>query len=171
MDLDPLRHVKFFAAVKHGEQKYSNGLPYTHHLAAVEQVARRFFGSEWDVLYGFSALEVYEACWLHDSLEDVKGLKAKDIEEMFGPNVTKLVVAVTNEPGPNRKARHAFTYPKIRAAGPAAVYLKLCDRIANVEAGGKLVDMYREEHDGFRRNLHTPGENEVLWAHINGLLK
>ncbi len=40
--MDPLRHVKFFATIKHAGQTYSSGLPYTHHLAAVEAVLRRF---------------------------------------------------------------------------------------------------------------------------------
>jgi len=90
---------------------------------------------------------------------------------MFGPDVAGLVDAVTDEPGPNRRARKAATYQKIREAGHLAVRLKLADRIANVEAGGSLTDMYRKEHEAFRRNLHTAGENEDMWRHLDGLLR
>lgn len=171
MQLDKLRHVKFFAATKHGakDQRYGNGLPYTHHLAQVADVAKRFWQENNDTLPMYS-IEFLEACWLHDVVEDTD-TKLKEIEEMFGETVAHLVGAVTNEKGENRKIKNALTYPKIRNAGPAAVALKLCDRIANVESGGKLVEMYRKEYEDFRRSLYTPGENEVLWKHLDGLFK
>lgn len=157
--MDPLRHVKFFATVKHAGQTYSSGLPYTHHLAAVEQVLRRFGADE----------NLLTASWLHDVVEDTD-TKLKEIREMFGEEVANLVYAVTNEEGANRKIRHALTYPKIREAGPLAVRLKLADRIANVEAGGNLVGMYRKEHEDFKRSLFTTGQNEDMWTHLEGLM-
>lgn len=158
--MDPLRHVKFFATVKHAGQTYSSGLPYTHHLAAVEQVLRRF---------GVTDETLLTASWLHDVIEDTE-TKRKEIEEMFGPEVATLVYAVTNEEGANRKIRHALTYPKIREAGPTAVRLKLADRIANVEAGGNLVGMYKKEHEDFKRALFSAGQNEDMWTHLETLL-
>lgn len=159
--MDPLRHVKFFATVKHAGQTYSSGLPYTHHLAAVEAVLRRFQVTDESLL---------TAAWLHDVVEDTE-TKLKEVEEMFGGDVAKLVHAVTNEPGQNRRARHAATYPKIREAGTNAITLKLADRIANVEAGGNLVGMYKKEHEDFKRSLYTPGQAEEMWTHLNSLLK
>lgn len=157
--MDPLRHVKFFATVKHAGQSYS-GLPYTHHLAAVESVLKRFNVTDEALL---------AASWLHDVVEDTD-VKVKEIEEMFGHEVAVLVSAVTNEDGPNRKSRHALTYPKIREAGEKAIRLKLADRIANVESGGNLVGMYKKEHEDFRRALYTPGQAEDMWAHLNKIL-
>lgn len=160
--MDPLRHVKFFAQVKHTGKLYA-GLPYTHHLAAVEAVLRRFGAvPEMDI-------ELLSAAWLHDVVEDT-GTKLKEVEEMFGGGVAYLVGAVTDEKGENRKVRKALTYPKIRAAGKYAVRLKLADRIANVEQGG-IGSMYRKEQEDFRRNLYTPGENEDMWEHLDKLLK
>lgn len=158
--MDPLRHVKFFATVRHADQRYSSGLPYTHHLAAVEQVLRRF---------GVSDENLLTASWLHDVVEDTE-TKVKEIEEMFGSEVARIVHAVTNEDAPNRKMRHALTYPKIRDAGLSAITLKLADRIANVESGGNLIGMYRKEHEDFRRALYTPGQAEEMWAHLNSLI-
>lgn len=160
VSVDPIKVAKFFASVKHAGQSYSFGLPYTHHLAAVETVLVRF--GRTDDLLRVSA-------WLHDVVEDT-GTKLKEVAEMFGQDVADLVGAVTNEPGENRKVRHALTYPKIRAGGLHAVELKLADRIANVEAGGKLVGMYQKEHEDFRRALYTPGEAEDMWAYLNTLL-
>ena len=156
---DPLRWAKFFATVRHSTQTYG-GLPYTHHLAAVECVLVRFGITDEDML---------TAAWLHDVVEDTS-TKAKEIAEMFNDRVASLVSSVTNEPGENRKVRAALTYPKIRASADA-VRLKLADRIANVENGGKLVDMYRREYEDFRRALYTPGQADAMWAHLDDLLK
>lgn len=139
-----IKFARFFASVKHRDQFYSGGLPYTHHLAAVEAVLREF---------GFTQEVILAASWLHDVVED-QPVKLKDIEELFGDDVAKLVGAVTNEPGENRKVRAAMTYPKIRRAGHLAVALKLADRIANLRTGGKLVEMYRKEYPDFRHGLH-----------------
>lgn len=127
MALDPLRFIKFYASTKHAGQMYSGGLPYTHHLQAVEDVLRRFGVTDEDML---------TAAWGHDMIEDCD-VKIKDVAEMFGNRVAELISAVTNEKGDNRKIRAALTYPKIRATF-GAVQLKLADRIANVEAGGNL---------------------------------
>jgi len=112
--------------------------------------------------------DMIEAAWLHDVVEDTD-TKLKEVEEMFGTEVSKLVSAVTNEPGPNRKTRAALTYPKIRET-TGAVALKLADRIANVEAGGKLVDMYKKEYEDFKRALYTTGQYEGMWKHLDSLL-
>jgi (p)ppGpp synthase/HD superfamily hydrolase len=158
--MDPLRHVKFFAAVKHTGQIYSGGMPYTHHLAAVESVLRRF---------GVTDENMLSAAWLHDVLEDTE-TSSKEIEEMFGAEIVRLVKAVTNEDGPNRKTRNALTYPKIREAGENAVKLKLADRIANIETGGSLVQMYKKEYEDFKRALYTVNQAEEMWNHLDLLL-
>lgn len=160
MSQDLLRWAKFFASVKHADQKYGSGLPYTHHLATVVAVLDRF---------GITDLDMLTAGWLHDCVEDC-GVKVKEIAEMFNDRVAALVDAVTNEAGANRKIRAALTYPKTRSV-PGAVCLKLADRIANVEHGGKLVEMYQKEYEDFRRALYTAGECDEMWTHLDGLLK
>ena len=158
--LDPLRWAKFFASIKHAGKFYASGLPYTHHLASVDAVMVRF---------GFDSLILRTACWLHDVLEDTETSK-KEIAEMFGSEVADIVWAVTNEPGENRAIRHALTYPKIRAHKDA-LCVKLADRIANVEQGGKLVQMYKKEHENFKRSLYTAGQYEDMWKHLDYLIK
>lgn len=155
-----LMFARFFAVAAHGEQRYGI-LPYSHHLQAVEQVLRRFGVSDKDDL---------QAAWLHDIVEDTH-IKLRDIEENFSDETTRLVGAVTSEPGPNRKTRNALTYPKIRAAGPRAVRLKLADRIANMESGGKALSMYQNEYPEFRHALYTRGDNVEMWARLDELSK
>jgi len=159
VDIDALKVARFYATVKHAGQPYGV-LPYTHHLAAVEGVLKRF---------GYIEEHLLVAAWLHDVVEDT-GTKLKEVAEMFGDAVANLVGAVTNEPGDNRKVRAALTYPKIRSVNNG-VTLKLADRIANVENGGKLVHMYKKEYEDFRRALYTECENEEMWDHLDTLME
>lgn len=164
-----LASVAAWAAAVHAGQTYGDGRPYTVHLHAVDEVLVRF---------GFSdprhphhqALRVAAQC--HDTVEDA-GVDPADLLARYGAEVMDLVVAVTNEPGPNRAARHAATYPKTRAAGPWAVVLKVADRIANLEAsvGTRYAKMYLAEHAAFRKALYRPGEpSEAMWAHLDALV-
>lgn len=192
-----VRFARYFAIKEHGGQTYGPGLPYYVHLDSVARTVAEFWPELGDAESGgfdglprhaadeywyavsrqfpgysrdFQDLRIITqaAAWLHDIVEDTP-VKLKEIEEQFGSLVAALVEAVTNEPGANRKIRHALTYPKTRAM-PLAVYLKLCDRISNVRAGGALRQMYRKEHEDFRRALYTPGLFEPMWAELDRLL-
>ena len=161
-DMDLVTQAKMFATQKHvldNKQLYGV-LPYTHHLAAVEEVLVR---------YNFLGEQIRAAAWLHDVVEDTRGkpneVRVRDIKEIFGDFVAELVGAVTCEEGPNRKTRNALTYPKIAAAGEYAVALKLADRIANVEFEGGAIDMYKKEHPEFSRQLKTARIPELSTVH------
>ncbi len=151
--------ARAFAVKRHGGQRYDGDKPYEFHLQAVHDVLVRFGVTDEDLL---------AAAWLHDVVEDTNTSRAQ-VAERFGDRVGELVYAVTNEPGKNRHARHVATYPKI-AGMPGATTLKLADRIANVEQGGKLVGMYRGEQPAFRKALRAPAEAPAMWAHLDELL-
>lgn len=136
-----------FAVHAHGEQLYGHA-PYSAHIEDVRAV-----------LYDFSIDgDLVTAAWLHDTLEDTKTTR-EQIADAFGEDVAALVEAVTGR-GPNRKARVSDAYAKIEAL-PEAVFLKLADRIANVEASAhtKLATftMYREEQPGFEAMIARAG--------------
>lgn len=173
MKIDGLKVAKFWATIKHAGQSYGM-VPYTHHLAAVEAVLRRFGIDDEDMLV---------AAWCHDAVEDT-GTKLKEVREMFGPRVAELVDAVTKVSHDadgrklNRKMAGLLTYPKTRSV-VGGVTLKLADRIANVENGGDLVNMYGKEYEDFRRALYTPLPmisglldlaTEAMWKRLDQLL-
>lgn len=135
-------------------------LPYTHHLEKVHDVLIDF-GYKNDQVLRVSA-------WLHDIMEDCD-FKKKSIEEIFGTLVADTVWRVTNEEGATRKIRSLLTYPKIRESATATI-IKLADRIANVENGGSLVEMYRKEHDDFKRGIYVAGVAEPMWTYLDKLL-
>jgi len=146
--------------------------PYCVHLEAVEMVLIRFgFGNPADPVH--QVLRV--AAWFHDLLEDVGDLVSEDtIRVLQGVEVAAIVRAVTNPPGPNRGARVAAAYPRIKAT-PLAVVIKLADRISNVEAaisaGNRFIELYRKEHPEFRNALYEPGSMaESMWRHLDALM-
>lgn len=166
-----------FAIERHGAQLYGRK-PYHVHLNDAVGVLRRFI--DWDDL----PQEFIDATWLHDIIEDTETTRA-EIEALFGARVAELVHAVSNEPGPNRKARHALTYPKVRSVD-RAITVKLADRIANVEQAvshdrfGRppqgLFWMYAKEWDEFQRELRGrclgEGEPEIaMWEYLIELMQ
>ncbi|MCO4747344.1 MAG: HD domain-containing protein [Proteobacteria bacterium] len=153
-----------FAIRAHGDQRYGDQ-PYVSHLVAVSHNLRRF---------GQGRIELVCAAWLHDTVEDTP-VRVEEVRELFGPEVAAIVDAVTTQPGPNRKARNALTYPRI-VATPGAVTVKLADRIANVEAcwasqSYKLF-RYRDEYPAFREAMRDDANlpRLVMWDHLDTLL-
>lgn len=164
---DELEGAKIFATHYHvtlGRQTYAC-LPYTHHLQDVERTLREF---------GETRKTLLEAAWLHDVLEDTPAA-FDEVLQVFGKEVADLVYAVTNEPGANRKERHKLTYPKIKAAGPDAIRLKLADRISNVRASlaseSRLLKMYVNEHYDFCVYLYYYRDDlKPMWDELEILI-
>lgn len=153
-------------AVKaHGDQKYGEH-PYSFHLDAVAALVAP---------YEDSIILAY----LHDTLEDTK-LTKDEIEAVYGPFITCCVDLLTDQPGPNRKARKTATYARlqaIEAASPEHLVLtvKAADRLANVrqcvEDGNKsLLKMYADEHDAFLFAVFRKEVNADLIEKIHVLL-
>lgn len=155
---DKLCYEARLVAIKaHGDQSYDGIFPYEKHLHDVVQVLKRF---------GFTG--VYEICgWLHDSIED-GNVSYNKLKSYFGEEVAEAVFAVTDELGRNRIERKEKTYPKIFRNKLAQV-VKVADRIANIEHGGK-VDMYKKEHNSFKQSIHIEGVCDELWQYLEFLI-
>lgn len=163
---DLIQAAKEFALKAHGDQKYGDK-PYEYHLQkVVDNVIDNI--NELDGLYWFNPITIAIAtAWLHDTLEDTK-VTATDFERAGISDVVQFVINVTDAPGANRKERKLNTWHKIRRS-EISIYVKLCDRLANVSEGGKL-DMYREEMPLFEAALYFPGQFEGLWEKIRKAL-
>ncbi len=102
---------------------------------------------------------IESACWGHDLIEDTR-TSYNDVKQMLGEEAADIIFAVTNETGKNRKERaNAKYYDKIRTT-KGAIFVKICDRIANVQYAkmtkSKMFDMYKKENPDFMQNC---------WAH------
>ena len=154
------REARMVAVKLHASQSYDEVFPYEKHLDDVVEVLKRF---------GYSGKYVI-AGYLHDILEDT-GLSYSDVKRYFGEEIAEMVYCVTDELGRNRKEKKSKTLPKT-ASNPDAIILKLADRIANIEHGGKI-DMYAKEYEEFRGVLflNTPSYAQKMWVHLESLLK
>lgn len=116
--------------------------------------------------------DVVTAGWMHDAIEDGFATEAL-IEALFGARVARIVAAVTDKPGHNRAARHAATYPVMRALGGAdAVAVKVADRLANMTASSPRPSMYTKEYPMFREWLYDrtdPPATLAMWAQLDEL--
>jgi len=174
-----------FALEAHREvhQLYDGYLPYEFHLRLAAKTAVDFIGLlKTD---GLQSDIVVSATWCHDVIEDTFRTY-NDVKNGVGIEVADIAYAVTNEKGRTRKERaNAAYYEGIRNT-PFAVYVKLCDRIANVTYGryispnkGKF-EMYKKENDKFIEQLGIVESTQTNWtaspltpmiAHLRNLLR
>ncbi len=129
-----------YAVTKHGTQLYSTGLYSETHLPAVVQV---LIDCGYDDPY-------HLACgWLHDTAEDT-GCCLHEFAAEHGSAVFRAVMAVSGF-GKNRKQKSPMIYENLRRS-PEFCWLKVADRIANVEASvsdRSKAKMYVEEDEKF----------------------
>jgi hypothetical protein len=161
-----LRKAKEFAVKAHGQQMYGDK-PYVDHLEHVHEVMKRYRHTNPDII-------VQMAGWLHDVLEDTATTKTELVRN-FGEEIADIVYRVTDEPGADRAERKRKTYSKIRGHYDATA-VKLCDRIANVEASSDVpekLNMYRSEYREFRDAVCDRSLDSLLWKlwrHLDQLL-
>ena len=158
---------------------YDTYLPYEFHLRMVNQVAqdyRHLLDNTKDYYTGepFRGLlqdkvTLQDACLLatfgHDLIEDCR-VSYNDVKTHLGQEVADIVYAVTNEKGKNRKERGGVKYYEGIRETPGAVFVKLCDRIANVQYSkmtkSRMFDMYKKEHQDFELMIGRYTANKDL---------
>ena len=143
--------------------------PYSFHLAMVAETAALFL----DETYSEEEKElILAACWAHDTIEDTRQTY-NDVKDALNEEVAELVYALTNEKGKNRKERaNAKYYEGIRNT-EHAIFVKLCDRIANVTHSkrnkSRLFGLYQKENAHFCAQLGEVEKYEKLYQHLEKL--
>jgi len=135
---------------------YDIYLPYEFHLRMVAQVC----GRHQKLLAPDLATIVHIACWGHDLIEDTR-TSYNDVKERLGVVSADIVYAVSNEKGKSRKEQANDKYYAGIRETPGAVFVKLCDRIANVQyskmTGSRMFQMYKNENENFVTQLGWSG--------------
>lgn len=110
------------------------------------------------------------AAWGHDLIEDTR-VSYGDVKKVLGEMTANIIYAVSNEKGKNRKERaNAKYYEGIRNT-EGAVFIKVCDRIANVQyskmSKSRMFEMYKEENTHFMEQLgYIDGVNDHKYLPI-----
>jgi len=164
---------------KNTNHMYDVYLPYEFHLRMVNNVFRDFchlldytkdyFTGEDFVSMGRGQVTLIEACsrasWGHDLIEDTR-VSYNDVKNNLGPEAANIIYAVTNDKGKNRKERAGVKYYQGIRDTPGAVFVKLCDRIANVQYGkmtkSRMFEMYKKENSDFEQYLGRYTSNKDL---------
>ena len=139
---------------------YDKYLPYEFHLRMVANVANKFMyimvPKERLHPGDIDVIELKLAAFGHDLIEDTR-VTYNDIKEQLGENVADIIYALTNEKGKNRKERANDKYYEGIRNTKGAVFIKLCDRIANVQyskmTGSRMFEMYKKENINFMVSL------------------
>lgn len=146
-----------------------DGQDYTVHLERVVFTALKFK----ELIPKEKLSIVIAACWAHDTIEDTRQTY-NDVKSELGQEVAEIVYALTNDKGKNRKERAGSKYYEGIRPVPFASFVKVCDRIANVEyskeKGSSMFEKYRQENEAFVDELYTI-EYDKIFAHLMEIVK
>ena len=148
---------------------YDTYLPYEFHLRMVNQVATghkhllddtKEYYTRDQIVNPNIQVSMLHACllatWGHDLIEDTR-VSYNDVKTHLGQEAADIIYAVTNEKGKCRKERANDKYYEGIRNTPGAVFVKLCDRIANVQYSkmtrSRMFEMYWKENDQFMTRL------------------
>jgi (p)ppGpp synthase/HD superfamily hydrolase len=150
---------------------YDTYLPYEFHLRMVATAANDFIHLAPKHIQVNCLLAAYG----HDLIEDTR-VSYNDVKASLGEQAADIVYAVTNEKGKNRKERANDKYYQGIRETPGAVFVKLCDRIANVQYSkmtqSRMFEMYKKENPNFIKALGYSETHELapMFDYLNNLL-
>ena len=140
---------------------YDEYLPYEFHLRMVAQAANDFMHLIPDPKFREVLLL---AAYGHDLIEDTR-VSFNDVKEVLGLEAAEIIYAVSNEKGKNRKERANYKYYQGITETPGAVFVKLADRIANVQYSkmtkSRMFEMYKKENEHFIDSLGGHPQHEL----------
>jgi len=133
---------------------YDDYLNYEFHLRMVAQAAKDFIHLIPNSNDGETSFRdvIFISAYGHDLIEDTRE-NYNSVKEYLGVQAADIIYAVSNEKGKNRKERANDKYYEGIRNTPGAVFVKLCDRIANVQYSkmtkSRMFEMYKKENDRF----------------------
>jgi (p)ppGpp synthase/HD superfamily hydrolase len=135
--------------------------PYEYHLEMVAEVAKKFI----HLIPKKYRDIVITSCYFHDVIEDTR-FTYSDLVKISSLEVAEIVYALTNEKGKTRKERANDKYYEGIRNTPYATFVKLCDRIANVQYSmsqrSRMLEMYRKETPDFIEVLYDERYHEMF---------
>lgn len=154
---------------------YDKYIPYEFHLRMVINVFDDFshlLDNEIDYYTNqkkptFDTLKsvCWEACWGHDLIEDTR-TSYNDCKQYLSQGAADIIFAVSNEKGKTRAERANDKYYEGIRKTKGAVFVKLCDRIANVQYSkltkSRMFEQYKKENEHFMTQLGLPESRLVV---------
>lgn len=150
-------------------QKYNKTLPYSFHLDMVYKQGEKFkqvlgpnFPYWSDIVTGLYG---------HDAVEDAR-LTYNDIKDRFGERAAEIIYCCTEERGRTRYERHSLTYFEELSMNDLAIFVKLCDIIANVKfsllSNSSMFKKYKQEYAEVKKWLYKR-EYQIMFDYLEQL--
>lgn len=167
-----------FCKKKHDEevnQKYDGNIQYSKHLEYVDAQYFRFkhlLKKEW---FDYGTYSVYEVarmgCYGHDLIEDAR-VTYNDIVQMVGRQIADIIYHCTEEKGKNRDERHSEKYYMELAEDKLAIFVKLCDIMANtaysILTKSDMYQKHKKEHEKTMKYLYRE-EFKPMYEYLDKL--
>jgi (p)ppGpp synthase/HD superfamily hydrolase len=135
--------------------------PYEYHLEMVAEVAKKFIHLIPEKYRDI----VITSCYFHDVIEDTRQTY-NDVKNATCLEVAEIVYALTNEKGKTRKERANDKYYQGIRDTQFATFVKMCDRIANIQYSmstrSGMLEMYRKETPNFINKIYDERYDEMF---------
>ncbi len=153
MLLSPHVEIALRMALRHhaGQTRKGDGKQYIIHLLEISKLLFGRGGHEVD-------WEIIAAALCHDLLEDSDCPEA-EIEKWCGPEVLRIVKAVSNDPTLNWKEKKEKYIETTKAGGEKAMIVCLADKIVNIKS---LIKVYEKEGEKVWEKFNR-GKDAQLW--------
>jgi len=167
MHINKIETVRRFAFYCHKNVNHLyDGRPYEVHLDMASDVGKKFI----HLIPVKDRENVIGAIYLHDVIEDTRKTY-NDITKVTNKTIADIVYALTNEKGKTRKERANKKYYKSIRYTKYATFVKLCDRIANIEyskeKNNSMFNTYVKENKLFVNSLKKNWFERIFWKENN----
>lgn len=153
-------------------QKYDEtgmNVPYSFHLKAVVKQVEKYKSLLPSNEYFYISMCAAAG---HDLIEDAR-MTYNDVLKQSRKEIADIIYACTELRGHDRGERHGEDYMKTLSENKLAVFVKLCDIIANVKYGlltnSSMLKSYRKEFPKIKEKLYI-SEYYLLFEDIEDLL-
>lgn len=159
-------------------QKYNGNLPYSFHLKAVVAQVDKYFNLCFNIKSipdrGITYSRVILGGAGHDLIEDAR-MTPNDVTTLVKDiEITKIIYCCSEEKGWTRGERHCQKFFDELKKNRLAVYVKLCDIMANALysrlTNSSMFSKYAREFSNLKDQLYIYGEYNVLWEDLEDLL-
>jgi len=153
MLLSPRVEIALRMAFKYhgGQIRKGDDKQYIIHILEISRLLFSRGGTEVD-------WEIIAASLCHDLLEDTD-CPESEIEEWCGPEVLRIVKAVTNDENLDWEAKKSKYIETVKAGGEKAMIVCLADKIVNLKA---LLEIYEKEGEKVWTRFNR-GKEKKLW--------